>query len=184
MKKLVVCVCRGNIHRSVIAEHCFNLIFRCQGLDKKLFAISRGIQGSRNTDHPKYPNLYSHEKELAFSKPFLRQIGVCIPKEQRAIPIDSTVAEQASIILAMGHKVLIADQNSLVLQFPEYGYKMRLFSELAGRFEDLPDCCGSDDIELYQQTIMMINLIATKHIDMLRGLIKVFNLLMEKRRNL
>ncbi|MFC1613250.1 hypothetical protein ACFL23_02860 [Patescibacteria group bacterium] len=180
MKKLVVCVCHGNIHRSVIAEHCFNLVFRQRGLDKELFAISRGIQGTMNTDLPKYANLYNYEKELTYSEPFLKQIGVCIPQKQMARPITATILGQASIVLAMDHKVLIAEKNNLVRQFPEYGYKMRLFLELAGSFDDVIDCCGSDDIKLYQQTIMMINTIATKRIDMLRGLIKVFNLLTEK----
>ncbi len=52
MKKLIMTVCKGNIHRSVIAALCVKKTIKELGLESEYEIMSRGLQGSAGTDLP------------------------------------------------------------------------------------------------------------------------------------
>lgn len=158
--KIMLTVCNGNIHRSVIAQLCLSRELVNIGKEIEFEVLSRGIQGTMGTVAPKYPNLRSYEMEYSHTEPCLKEIGIEIPLDQRATPIDEAIVKQASLILAMDEGVLRTRTNSLLLQFPHYTSKMRLFMELVGKKEDVPDCGGVDDAALYQKVVMSINEVA------------------------
>lgn len=113
-----------------------------------------------NTPAPKYPNLYSYQKEYGLTSPWLEKIGIEIPVDQWATPIDEATVERASLILVMETAVLRTKENSLMRQFPGHISKMRLFMELVGKKEDVPDCGESNVASLYQQVVTSINEVA------------------------
>lgn len=148
MKKLIVFVCNGNIHRSVVAEICLKQELKKRRLDNKFIVISMGLQGSAGTNFPKYKNLSEYPKEWKIQKPILEELGIDI-SEHSSKPIDRKIVEKASLILAMDRKVLIDLPNSLTKQFPEHRDKIKLFMELERKMEDVPDCFGSSDVKLH-----------------------------------
>lgn len=157
---MVLVVCSGNIHRSVIAQLCLSRELVRIGKEAEFEVLSRGIQGTMDTDAPKYPNLLFYEMECYYTQPCLEVIGIEIPTDQRATPIDEATIEQSSLILAMDVAILRTKENSLTRQFPSHISKMRLFTELVGREEDVPDCGGSNDAVLHQSVVMLINEVA------------------------
>ncbi len=171
--KIILVVCNGNIHRSVIAEHCLKRSLKRQELDKEFIVVSRGIQGTCGTKIPTGKNLYDYPMELSCTKPALDELGIVIPKEQEKIPIDLSVVESASVILAMEKGTLLERPNSLLKQFPRYSYKMRLFRELEGKNENVPDCFGSNDKNLHQEVVMLIDKISNECLNVLISWIDV-----------
>jgi len=152
--KTVLVVCNGNIHRSVIAEFCLNKALEEMNLSKRLIAISRGLQGTLGTALPRGRNLCDYPLEWSLSSPVLDEIGIDISSHCVTL-IDISVVEKASLILAMDRAVLVGKSNSLFRQFSKYSYKMRLFRELEGRPEDVPDCFGSSDATLHRHVIRL-----------------------------
>jgi protein-tyrosine-phosphatase len=155
-KKLILTVCSGNIHRSVIAQLCLNRELVNIGRETEFEVLSRGLQGTMGTGAPKYSNLLFYEMEYRHTQPCLKEIGIEIPINQKATPIDEAIVERASLILVMDEKVL----HSLERRFPKCIFKMRLFVELVGKKEDVPDCSGVDDATFYRQVVMSINEVA------------------------
>lgn len=155
-KKLVLTVCSGNIHRSVIAQLCLGRELVNIRKETELEILSRGIQGMMGTEAPKYFNLRSYKMEYRHTEPCLSEIGIKIPLNQQAIPIDKAIVEQASLILAMDESVL----GSLIWQFSGHSSKMRLFMELVGKKEDVPDCGGVNDATFHRKVVMSINEVA------------------------
>lgn len=166
MKKLILIVCNGNIHRSVIAEQCINRALQQNGLEIKYAAVSRGLQGTGNTKLPQYRNLQGYPLEWSMSEPFLAKFGIIIPENQVTTSVDAKIVGEATLILVMDRGTLLERPNSLVRQFPLSGFKMRLFRELEGKTDDVPDCFGQRDPNYYRRTISMIDSIVkncTKH---------------------
>lgn len=160
MKKLILTVCNGNIHRSVIAEICLNRELKKCGLGDEIVCISRGLEKRegkcRMMDFP---------EEWALTKPVLDELGIVVPEDRTAQQIDSAIIEDSSVILAMDRRVL----NLLKKSFPLCYYKMIcLFSVLAvgtanekivgGNILDLK---GVTDSELHRQTNQLIYSIST-----------------------
>jgi len=182
--KMVLVVCNGNIHRSVIAQICLNREVKRLGLGKKIVCVSAGLQGTFGTSPPKGRNLRDYELEWRLSAPTLRKLQVEVPESQKATPVDEEVIVKATLILAMDRGVLneypVAGRApGLLVQFPKHGYKMRLFRELEGRIEDVPDCWGQNSRRLYEQTIRLIDRIARLRINTLVSLVKLFSSLEE-----
>lgn len=165
-KKIVLTVCSGNIHRSVIAQLCLSRELVNIGRETEFEVLSRGIQGTMGTKAPEHPNLLFYEMECRHTPPCLEEIGIEIPSSQKAILIDEQIVKQASLILAMDKEVLSekltpqGEPMSLAGQFPEQAYKMRLFMELVGRKENVTDCGGKDDANLHRQVVISINEVA------------------------
>lgn len=179
MARLVLVVCKGNIHRSVIAEMCIRKNLQELGLEEKFQVTSRGLQGSGQSKMPS-PNIKHYPLEWEHTEPLLRELGIEIPDTQTATPIDRNVAEEASLILTMDSQVLCGffkDDliKNLVSQFPEFGFKMRLFSEMAGEVCDVPDRAGKKDTSLYRQVISMIQSTAKTGVQQMCQLAELLN---------
>lgn len=172
-KKLIVMVCNGNIHRSVIAEHCFNRVLELKGLSGKFIIISRGLQGTLGTIIPKGKNLCEYPLEWSLSGPILLELNINI-STHRTTPVDASIIKKASFILAMDRGVLIDRPNSLIKQFPQYAYKMRLFRELEGNPIDVPDCFESSDRGLHRQVVELISVMSERYIDVLLLYVQLF----------
>lgn len=168
--KIILVVCSGNIHRSVIAERCINRALKRKGLDAKFVAVSRGVQ---TTSSLVGKNLKDYRDEWLASNPILQEIGIDI-SDAKSTPVDLSIAEKASLIIAMDRGVLIDKINSLAKQFPEYGYKMRLFMELAGSTEDVADTYGSSDHGLHRRVIELIHSVSTERLDALFNYVELF----------
>lgn len=175
MKKLILTVCKGNIHRSVIAALCIENALKKLGLGSEYEIISRGLQGSAGTDMPRFPNIMSYPNEWSLTKPTLEEIGIEIPLSQKATPITEDIISRASLILAMDQSVLYTSPNSLIKQFPNFGFKMRLFQELTGKADDITDCEGRKDVETFRNIALAINSVAQNHIAYLIELAKIFS---------
>ncbi len=169
MKKLIVFVCNGNIHRSVVAEACLKQEIEIRGANGLFEVISRGLQGSAGTNPPKHKNLSEYPLEWAIQKPILTDLGLDITKHM-STPINLGVVKRASLIIAMDKKVLVKLPNSLTKQFPEYNHKMKLFMEFEGKQEDVPDCFGSSDVKLHCYVDEMIINIIKKRINLIVNL--------------
>ena len=101
MKKIILIVCHGNMHRSVIAEQCINKALQQSGLESAYRVLSRGTQGTGGEDLPEHKNLRDYENEWLLTKPVLEEIGITIPVDQVATPINARIVEEAALILAM-----------------------------------------------------------------------------------
>ncbi|TSC94567.1 MAG: hypothetical protein CEN87_408 [Parcubacteria group bacterium Licking1014_1] len=168
--KIILIVCSGNIERSVIAERCINRTLKTRGLDSEFVAISRGLQ---TTSPPVGKNLRDYEDEWLASCPILQEIGIDI-SDAVSTPVDLSVAEKASLILVMDEGVLVKKPNSLVKQFPAHGYKMRLFMELAGNTENVPDPYGRKNQETHRRVIELIHSVSAERLDALLNYVKLF----------
>lgn len=151
-QKTVLVVCNGNIHRSVITEMCLDRELKKRG-SENVICISRGLEsrpaGKCNMTH--FPD------EWALTEPILKELGIIVSPDRRAVQIDWETAEEASVILAMDRRVL----RILWDRFPLSAFKMRLFSELVGKCEDIVDCKGiTDDPETHCQANLRIHEIA------------------------
>ena len=175
MEKLILTVCKGNIHRSVIAALCLENALKRLCLESKYEVMSRGLQGSAGTDTPRFSNLKSYPTEWRLTAPILEEIGINIPSSQIATPITKDVVSNASLILAMDRAVLCSLPHSLINQFPNLGFKMRLFLELAGSIDGIADCAGEADPEIHRNVILTINSIACDRITNILKLAEIFS---------
>lgn len=175
MRKMILTVCKGNIHRSVIAALCIEKALKRLCIESEYEIISRGLQGSAGTDMPRFPNLISYPNEWSLTKPILEEIGIEIPAGQIATPITKEIISKSSLILAMDRAVLRVLPYSLINQFPNFGFKMRLFQELAGDTDDIADCAGETDIRIYRNVILSIDSIAQDRIMHILKLSEIFS---------
>jgi protein-tyrosine-phosphatase len=146
-----------------VAEIYLKQLVKDKGYNKKVGVISRGIQGSAGTVPPKYKNITQYPLEWSITKPILKQLRVNILSFSRhkAKPITMEVIKQSSVIFAMDRTVL----NNLLAQFPTYKNKLRLFTELTGKKENIPDCGGSSEMRLHRYVNEKIIEIIKKGLD-------------------
>jgi|SRR3989344_1496846 len=168
--KIILIVCSGNIERSVIAERCINRALETRGLDSEFVAISRGLQ---TASPPVGKNLKDYEDEWLASSPILQEIGIDI-SDAVSTPVDLSIVEKASLILAMDKGVLVEKPNSLAKQFPEHGFKIRLFMELGRSTENVPDPYGRKDRETHRKVIELIHSVSTERLDALLNYVELF----------
>lgn len=181
MKKLILIVCHGNMHRSVIAEQCINKALRQNGLDDAYHVLSRGTQGTGGEGSPKYKNLRDYEDEWKLTEPVLKEIGINIPSDKKATPIDARIVEEAALILVMEKAVLLTSTNSLVRQFPSYSYKMKLFTELEDKTDDIADLYGQKDPAIVRREIMRIDTVVKNRINYLIELAETLTIQKERK---
>lgn len=138
----------GNIHRSAVAEIYLKQLIKDKGYNQEIKVISRGLQGSAGTAPPKYQNMTQYPLEWSTTKPILEKLGIdtFIFSRHKAKPITIKVIKQSSVIFAMDQAIL----NNLLSQFPTCKNKLRLFTELVDKKEDIPDCGGSSEIRLHR----------------------------------
>jgi len=160
-RKLIVFVCKGNIHRSAIAEQILKKLFKEKGLNNKFDVISRGVQGSAGTRPTMHKNITKYE-EWEISKPSLEELNIDITKH-KARPITKYVANKADVIIAFDKVILENHEVALIKQFPEFCNKIHLLSELEGKIEDIPDCKGIEDPEFHRVVTKRIHYILNNH---------------------
>jgi protein-tyrosine-phosphatase len=131
-----------------VAEIYLKQLLKEKNYVKNIHVISRGIQGSTGTTPPKHKNITQYPLEWSITKPILEKLRVNTSSLNRhkAKPITMEVMKQSSVIFAMDQIVL----KDLLAQFPTYKNKLRLFTELIGKREDIPDCGGSSKIRLHR----------------------------------
>ena len=155
MKKLIIFICNGNIHRSVIAAESLRQILKKKKLDQISTIDSYGLQGTKGTDLPKHKNLSEYPKESKAAKPVLQKLGIDISKHSFQ-KISGVVMKRASAVIAMDAKVHLLAKNSLVNQFPKHKNKIHCFSELTINHKDIKDPAGSGSAKLHKEVIESI----------------------------
>lgn len=152
MERLIVFICNGNIHRSVIAAESLRKILKDNKIKAKFSVSSYGLQGTKGTDLPKHKHLSEYPKEWKAAKPTLQNFGINISKHsfQKITPI---VMKKASVVIAMDDKVYSRAKNSLAKQFPKYKSKIHRFSELTENNKVVKDPAGSGSEKLHKEII-------------------------------
>lgn len=152
MKKLIVFICNGNIHRSVIAAESLRKILKERKTSQNFFVDSYGLQGTKGTDLPKHKHLSEYPKEWKAVKPTLQKLGIDISKHSFQ-KISPTVMKKASVIIVLDNKVYSGVKNSLMKQFSNYAEKIHRFSELTMNHRSIKDPAGSGSEKLHKKVI-------------------------------
>ncbi|PIQ30980.1 MAG: hypothetical protein COW61_04565 [Candidatus Yonathbacteria bacterium CG17_big_fil_post_rev_8_21_14_2_50_46_19] len=168
MCKLIVFICNGNIHRSVIAAESLRKMLKNNKVSPKLSVTSYGLQGTKGTDLPKHKHLSEYPKEWKAAKPTLQNFDIDISKHSSQ-KITPTVMKKASVVIAMDDKVYSRAKNSLKKQFPDYKGKIHRFSELTMHHRNIKDPAGSGNEKLHKKIIEDIySTIAKRYEDILK----------------
>lgn len=175
MTRLILVVCKGNIHRSVVAEICIRKNLQEIGLEDKFQVTSRGLQGSCQTAMPEFLNLRQFPRHWPNAEPSLRELGIEIPETQIATPVDKKIVQEASLILAMDQQVLSEFDNCLIRQFPEFSFKMKLFTEMTGDVSDVLDCAEQMTVEKFRQVNLTIHSTAKTGVQKMCQLAEILN---------
>lgn len=141
-RHLIVTVCKGNMHRSVVAEACINKVLKERGLDADYAVISCGIQGTADMEGTQGRSLRDYPQAWERNRTSLEALGLDISGHV-STPISPEDVERAVLILVMDRKVLDSPEYgsaSLARQFPCHRDKMRLFLELESMDEGIEDC--------------------------------------------
>ena len=161
MKKFIVFVCNGNIHRSVIAAESLRKILNERRIGQIFFVDSYGLQGTKGTDLSKHKHLSEYPKEWEAAKPTLQKLDIDISKHSFQ-KISAAVMKKASVVIAMDNKVYSRAKNSLVSQFPNYLGKIHRFSELTQQHRVINDPAGSGSEKLHRKIINDIHSVLNK----------------------
>lgn len=168
-RKIIMAVCKGNIHRSVVAEACINKLLKERGFGGRYVAISRGIRGTAGMRTLAERNLQDYPQDWERNKPSLETIGIDI-SAHACTPISHNDVECAAVILVMDRKVFDAPEYGpacLVMQFPSHQHKMHLFLELEGTAEGIEDCGAGAAEEQYRHVNERIHQVLQEHLDVL-----------------
>lgn len=152
MNKLIVFICDGNIHRSVIAAESLREILKERKIGTVFLVESYGLQGTKGTELPKHKHLSEYLKEWEAAKPTLRKLNIDISKHSFQ-KISGTIMRKASVVIAMDSKVYSTAKNSLINQFPNYAKKIHRFSELTSHHRVIKDPAGCSDEILHKKII-------------------------------
>jgi protein-tyrosine phosphatase len=167
MKKHIIFICNGNIHRSVIAAECLRSILKERGIDSKFLVDSYGLQGTKGTKMPRHKRLSEYPKEWNAAKPTLQRLNIDISKHNFN-KISAGVIKRADIVIAMDNKVYSRANNFLTKQFPKYAGKIHRFSELTINHKVIKDPAGSGNEKVHKKVIEGIHsTIAKKYKDIL-----------------
>ena len=167
MKKLIIFVCNGNIHRSVIAAQCLRNVLKDKELNSRFLVDSYGLQGTRGTELPKHKRLSDYPKEWKAAKPTLDRLGINISRHSFK-KISADIMKKATVVIAMDDKVYSRAKNSLKKQFPKYTEKIHRFSELTVGYRVVKDPFGISDVDFHGKIIQDIySTICKKYKDIL-----------------
>ena len=140
-KKIILFVCKGNIHRSAIAEQVLKKILKKNRLDDKIEVISRGIQGSVYSKPILFKNITQYAKVWEAVKPSLDEFDVDITKH-KAKPITKEIADKANVIITFDKVIFSGHEDALIRQFPYLQPKIHFLSEFEESKEEILDCEG------------------------------------------
>lgn len=108
--------------------------------------------------------------EWSVVEPLLLDLGISLSENQASVEIDAATVDDASLILAMDRFVY----RNLLLMFPQSAYKMRLFSELEGNFDDIPDTKGVTDVTLQHAMVQRIYTVIRDNLQLIIALTEYF----------
>ena len=135
LKKLIVCVCRGNIARSPFAEAIITKELHQRNLLDEYSSISRGVQGTIVDPQPvKFSNITYYNQLYQDSKSSLAKFEINLSTHV-STPVDKNIADKASVLIAMDKKT----KQALLILFPEQTKKVHLLSELVNEKRDIID---------------------------------------------
>jgi protein-tyrosine-phosphatase len=151
MKEIILFVCLGNIHRSVLAE---TVLKQSLGSTSKYDVISRGIQGMYPHMPPKHANLSCYTEQWEASRPILEELTVPLDHfiHRDAVPLDKETVANAHMIIAMDANVYSILQNT----FPEFRNTIVRFSDVVRSSEQANDCAESRNESEHRKTNMFI----------------------------
>lgn len=171
-KKTILFVCRGNIQRSVVAEMCLKKIIAEKNLQHQYEVISRGMMGTPKLpvlpghNNLKYYNENNGRDEWEHSLPTLQELGIENElQKHRSTVVNKDVLDRASLVISMDNKCLSHPTWGLNTQFPGYGNKIMLFTELVGSSEGMTDAADAKDKTRHRKLILKINSILRQGID-------------------
>lgn len=95
------------------------------------------------------------------------EIGITIPEDKVATLITADDVEKAALILVMEKGVLKEKSNCLYVQFPPHQAKMRLFTELEGKSDDIIDLYDQEEADLVRREILRISSVIDNRIEYL-----------------
>ena len=143
LKKLIVCVCRGNIARSPFAEAIITKELQQRNFLGEYSSVSRGIQGTIVDPQPvKFPNITYYNQLYKDSKASLEKFEINLSTHV-STSIDKDIADKASILIAMDNKT----KQGLLVLFPDQAKKVYLLSELINETRDIIDPEGVSGTE-------------------------------------
>lgn len=130
MKKNILIICRGNIHRSVIAEELLRKIIAERGDEARYRIESRGIQGTMGVVAPEHTNLRGYPETYHYTSKALEAYSVSIPENKISTPVSQADADHANFILVLGSDAY----RKLQVEWkdrPKFLSKMYLLSDVA-----------------------------------------------------
>ncbi len=155
-QKIVLTVCKGNIHRSVIAAASITKLLEERSLGGSIAVRSRGLQGAFGFAPPRRPSIRDYPEEWALTQPGIESLGIVIPDDQTATPITINDVAEAHLILAMDAMVRDAVLEGFRDEMPLLSEKTMLFMELGGVSEDVPDLDGKRSLKLFDRVTEVI----------------------------
>ncbi len=156
MKKHIIFICNGNIHRSVIAAAVLNNILKEQKINTMFVVDSFGIQGTKGTSLPKHKHLSEYPLEWKAASATLEDLSIDITGHTSQ-KISAPIMKKASVVIAMDNKVYSEAENSLLKQFPNQAHKIHKFSELTTGHKVVSDPAGSGDVRIHRKAIKTIH---------------------------
>lgn len=164
MKKKIIFVCNGNIHRSVIAEKYFTKLLKENNLSNNFSVSSYGIQGTKGTTKPIYKNLKEYKNEWEAALPTLQKFNIDTELAKHSFrKITPHIVKKATVIVAMDKKTYSEKINSLTKQFAKNKNKIYLFSELTQDHKDIQDLAGNNNFLIHKKVIENICLTLKKN---------------------
>lgn len=140
--------------RSPIMESKLRSLFADRGLSDRVCIESAGIQGTGNTALPRFLTLADYP-EGAIMLPMLKKKGIDVSTHIYQ-PVTEQLIKDAILVLVPSEDIRSVRPNSLAIQFPSYKDKIKLFSELIEKTEDVPDFADSFDERLHRKALEMI----------------------------
>lgn len=166
MSHLVIFVCKGNIHRSVVAEFAARQLLAKYGYHD-IQVESRGLQWYTE-GAPTHKNLMGYKKAWENSRATLEKYEIDL-SHHVAKALSSQDMKQADIVIVMDRELL----RFTCMKFPEYKNKIRLFSNLIEREEDIRDLGEHAIAESYHDAIVEIVTVLRQGIPQLISWLKV-----------
>lgn len=131
----ILFVCKGNIHRSVVAEELFKKLLKDKGVEG-INVSSRGLHGFGETPPTRFPNLMFYEDDWKIAEPVLREFEVNVGGHV-STPVSEEAMRDSAIVFAMDQLVY----DALAKAFPDHTGKLHIF----GR--GIPDPEGVGDMD-------------------------------------
>ena len=146
MKTKIIFVCKGNMHRSQIAERIFRKELERRGYTS-IDVDSYGLHGFI-LPPPKGKCLKDYPTEYKLSKPHLDRKGINM-EDHLSKPLTEEVLKRANLIITMH-----PDVNKLLLEkYPQFENKTFLITSLCSKNITLKDVDGSKNPKVYEETI-------------------------------